>query len=225
MTGCVLDRSCSGEMDVLIVDSSHVYMLARGAEALAVANPTSGDRAHELISAHQCGGQHRLATSSTVKSAELNLADGKCKLHAVAKLPLDALDDIEALDDGGGTLAADGAVGDRDTTLVLVGEALGDNGAFTMLLTDDEKLYDWSLHRLAQESDETVSFFPRHSVEFLGELHRCNAISFQNLTEIADAQERHLTDWLRDEPFLHQKLQRIRRVMNRAALLAARRSQ
>jgi hypothetical protein len=224
MTACVLDRSCSGGLDGLVIDSSHVYMLVRGAAALAVANPTPGDRTHELLSAHRCGGQHRLVTSTTVKRDELDLSDTTFALHALAPLPLNALDDIEAVDDRGDRLEVGGEVGDRDTTLVLVGEALGANGEATMLLTDDENLFHWSLKRMAQESDETVTFFPRHSVEFLADLHQCKAISFLSLTTIADEQERHLIDWLPDGAFRRNKLERIRNMMNRAAVLAARRA-
>jgi hypothetical protein len=221
---CLQSAKCSEYSEALVLDTSHLCVMARLAHRLANA-AAEAELFAGLLEIHRCYGRHRLITSREVFSIELNLSDPDCPIRQFAELPPDALDALEKIDgDPSGTLFSL-TIGDRDRTLLAAAVEAAQEG-MAMLLTDDEQLFTEGLDLLTAGTEAESAVLPRHSIDFFGSLYECRAISFAVLASSAEAEEEYLeTRRTQISAKRHRdKLERIRTRLNQAAILEARRA-
>jgi hypothetical protein len=220
---CSLDRNCCAESEALALDTSYVCVLSRA--ALEVANQDSlGTVFRQLLTIHNCGGEVRLVTSRTLCATELNLANPDAPPRRFAALPPDSLDELlECLDDEDVSELPDPpeGVGQRDLTLLAAVAQLTDEGLVT-LVSDDERLIVWCQELLVQMPDANVGVWPRYSIDYLGALHECGALTFDTLLVIVEREEEYAYEqWTGS--LRQRKLKRIRDVYLKAGYREAQR--
>jgi hypothetical protein len=223
---CSLDRSCSYESDALAIDTSHVCLLVRAADRLAVEEPLLSDRFQELLASHECAGRHRLMSSLTLLSheREMNLASPDCALRLYGQLPIGALDPIESVDAGAGDDLPEGLPGERDRTLAAAAVAVSNGAEQTvMVVTDDESLGDWIAEIAAGMSDIDVALLPASSVDLLGRMHACGSIGTSVVMAVGDAETAHLNIRVMDAGLRQRKLARLNQMVVAAATRDAKR--
>lgn len=213
----------------LAVDTSHVSLVARAASRLQ-GNGSSQGRFRRLISLSRCGLSRALVTSTAIRDLELDLTDPSCPPRKYAELEpadLGSLGFVEATDGVVLTNPPEG-VGDQDWSLLAISRQIAADGSGVILLSNDEALLNWA-HDEFFFSGSELEVVPVHSLDFLGHMHTCGAIAFDELAEISEGERQHLESRLREgtleEPLASVKIQRAKDVLNRAAMTEARRRQ
>lgn len=223
---CALDRRCSFDSDGLAIDTSHVCVLVRAAQLLALENSSIAERFGELLVSHACAGGHRLMSSRTLltEPSEMNLASADSAVRKYGDLPIDALDLVEPIDGGPGVDLPPGAPRDRDRTLVAAAMGVSDDREQTvMVVTDDEALADWVAEIAAGMTDLEVDILAATSVELLGRMHACGSLDLQVVAAVGDSETEHLNARVMDEELRQRKLARLNRMVVAAAALEAKR--
>ena len=224
MAHCANDCSCSSYLEVLGIDTSHLFVLARACVEFGDLSELAS-----LVDLHGCGGTRQLVTSSEILAVEMDPEAGQDDLIELAG---DGLPAAVAVLTGIPHLAHQViglqefayevpgrtplVLGSRDATLVAISCNQADGA---VVVTDDEELLGW----IGGANDGgLVDLRTEPSVSMLGKLHGCGALGDALLEASLTAEERYqsgrhdLPDWK-----LQAKLDRIDREISRLAVVDA----